>query len=343
MHADVSVSRLSPEDARLVMHLHGGLPLVERPFAAVGRTLGLSETMVIERLRGLLAQGLLTRFGPLFQIERAGGRFVLAAMAVPEERFESVAAQVNALPEVAHNYRRTHALNMWFVLGTATPQGVTDAIARIEADTGLPVRAFPKEREFFVELRLPLDGAGPPPLPASWDDAPLPPATVATGAAAALDPEDQRLIAATQAGLPLVERPWEALGAVLGCDGDEVTARLRRMLEQGLVRRIGAVPHHVRLGWTANGMTVWDIDDARVDEIGARVGALPGVSHCYRRPRHGADWPYNLFAMLHGRKREEVESQRAALARLIGPACRAHDVLYSTAVLKKTGLRLPET
>ena len=344
MHDGVTPAALCPADARLVMRLHGDLPLVDRPFAAVGAELGLGESTVIERLRLLLAQGLLTRLGPLFQIERAGGRFVLAAMAVPEDRFDAVAAQVNALPEVAHNYRRTHALNQWFVLGTATPEGVRGAIARIEADTGLPVLAFPKEREYFVELRLPLDGSGPPPMPARWADAPAPATPPAPGpAAGTLDPEDQRLIAATQAGLPLVERPWEALGAVLGCDGEAVTARLRDMLARGLVRRIGAVPHHVRLGWTANGMTVWDVDDARVDELGERVGALPGVSHCYRRPRHGAAWPYNLFAMLHGRHREEVESQRRALARLLGPACRAHDVLYSTAVLKKTGLRLPES
>jgi DNA-binding Lrp family transcriptional regulator len=111
---------------------------------------------VLERLRVLLARGDLTRFGPLFQIERAGGRFVLAALAVPEERFDAVAAQVNALPEVAHNYRRTHTLNMWFVLATTHPDAARNALARIEADTGLVVHAFPKEREFFVELRLPL-------------------------------------------------------------------------------------------------------------------------------------------------------------------------------------------
>ena len=146
----------SPDDLRLIEHLHGGFPLDDRPFATVAAQLGCSEDWVIERLRALLSHGDLTRFGPLFQIERAGGQFVLAAMAVPEERFDAVAALLNGLPEVAHNYRRTHALNMWFVLGTATPQGVTDAIARIEAATGLPVRAFPKEREFFVELRLPL-------------------------------------------------------------------------------------------------------------------------------------------------------------------------------------------
>ncbi len=147
---------LGPEDTRLVERLHGGFPLSDRPFADVAAELGCSEHDVIERLRRLLASGVLTRFGPLFQIERAGGCFVLAAMAVPEARFDAVVAAVNALPEVAHNYRREHALNMWFVLATETSAQVLSAIERIEQRTGLPVLAFPKEREFFVELKLPL-------------------------------------------------------------------------------------------------------------------------------------------------------------------------------------------
>lgn len=145
---------LNPDDLRLVAHLHGGFPLSERPFADVAAQLGWTEDHVIERLKALLARGELTRFGPLFQIERAGGRFVLAAMAVPEADFERVAAAVNALPQVAHNYRREHALNMWFVLATEQPDEVAAAIVRIENATGLPVFAFPKEREFFVGMKL---------------------------------------------------------------------------------------------------------------------------------------------------------------------------------------------
>ena len=146
---------LTPDDARLINHLHGGFPLVDRPFAAVAEQLGWSEGRVIERLHQLLAQGVLTRFGPLFQIERAGGQFVLAAIAVPEERFDAVNLVVNSFPEVAHNYRRTHALNMWFVVAAESPALAADAIARIQESVGLQVLAFPKEEEYFVELRLP--------------------------------------------------------------------------------------------------------------------------------------------------------------------------------------------
>lgn len=156
----------------------------------------------------------------------------------------------------------------------------------------------------------------------------------------ALDPVDRQLIAATQSGLPLVARPYEAVGALVGISAREVQERLAAMLERGLIRRIGAVANHYRLGYTANGMTVWDVDDARVDALGERVGALPGVTHCYRRTRALPDWPYNLFVMLHGRSRDEVERQADAVAALLGDACRARDILYSTQLLKKTGLRL---
>ena len=159
----------------------------------------------------------------------------------------------------------------------------------------------------------------------------------------ALDDFDRQLIAATQGGLPLVPRPYDAVGERLGVSGQQVRERLAQMLESGLIRRIGAVPNHYRLGFTANGMSVWDVDDAQVDILGERIGQLPGVSHCYRRPRRLPDWPYNLFAMLHGRSRAEVEQQAVQLQELLGTACRGHDILYSTAILKKTGLRLKES
>jgi DNA-binding Lrp family transcriptional regulator len=145
---------LTELDRRIINALQGDFPLVEAPYAAVAASLEISEETLLARLSALLEERVLTRFGPLFQVERMGGRFLLAALAVPEERFDEVAERVNALPEVAHNYRREHALNMWFVLATETPEGIDEAIVRIEAATGLPVFAFPKEQEFFVELKL---------------------------------------------------------------------------------------------------------------------------------------------------------------------------------------------
>ncbi|GAB6054464.1 Lrp/AsnC family transcriptional regulator [Magnetospira thiophila] len=157
---------------------------------------------------------------------------------------------------------------------------------------------------------------------------------------APLDDLDRAIIHATQDGLPLVSRPYDRVGASVGTTGAEVRARLTRMLESGIIRRIGAVPNHYALGFTANGMTVWDVDDARVQDLGERVGALDFVSHAYLRPRHLPDWPYNLFAMAHGRDKAEVEDKAALIRKLLGAACRGGEVLYSTKILKKTGLRL---
>lgn len=154
------------------------------------------------------------------------------------------------------------------------------------------------------------------------------------------DEQDRRLIVATQAGLPLVSKPYHALAEQLGMSAAEVRARLQRMLERGLIRRIGAVPNHYALGYAANGMSVWDIPDEQVDALGERVGRLEFVTHCYRRPRSLPEWPYNLFAMVHGSNRAEVEQKVAQIAALLGSACRSHDVLYSSRILKKTGLRI---
>lgn len=141
-------------DRLILAGLQGDFPLCECPYAQAAERLGVSEAALLARLEKMLADRTLTRFGPMWQIERMGGAFVLAAMAVPEDRYEAVTKQVNALPAVAHNYRREHRLNMWFVLATEAPAGIDAARAQIEAATGLPVHAFPKEREYFVEMRL---------------------------------------------------------------------------------------------------------------------------------------------------------------------------------------------
>ena len=145
---------LGATDRAIVNRLQDGFPVCERPYAAVAGELGIDEAVLIARLEALLADGVLSRFGPLYHAERLGGGLTLAAMAVPEERFDAVAETVNDFPEVAHNYARDHALNMWFVLATETPDGIVRTIAEIGARTGIAVHNMPKIEEFFVGLRL---------------------------------------------------------------------------------------------------------------------------------------------------------------------------------------------
>ena len=150
----------------------------------------------------------------------------------------------------------------------------------------------------------------------------------------------RRLVAATEAGLPLCVRPFAKLAADLGVSEAEVLARFSRMIDDGSVRRIAALPNHYALGYHANGMSVWDVPNEHARECGRRIGALPFVSHCNLRPRHPPDWPYNLFAMVHGHTRATVEEQVHCIAELLGKRQRAHEMLYSRRILKKTGMRL---
>ncbi len=155
-----------------------------------------------------------------------------------------------------------------------------------------------------------------------------------------LDDIDRKIILATQNGLPLVSRPYHHLAEELGIKVETIISKIKTMQETGLIRRIGIVPNHYKLGYKANGMSVWDITDEQIYETGKEIAALPFVSHCYQRPRHLPHWPYNLFAMLHGHSREEVEDHIQRMVELLGERRLTHDVIYSRRILKKTGLRL---
>lgn len=157
------------------------------------------------------------------------------------------------------------------------------------------------------------------------------------------DEVDRRLIAATQGGLPLDPQPYHRVAEQVGVTPVEVMARLRTMMALGVIRRIGAVPNHYRLGYRANAMTVWDVSDKDIRCAGREVGALDFVSHCYHRPRHPPDWPYNLFAMVHGHDREEVAAMIARIQEVLGGRQRGYSLLYSTRILKKTGLRVGQS
>ncbi len=151
---------------------------------------------------------------------------------------------------------------------------------------------------------------------------------------------DRRIIAETQSGLPLTPAPYAEIAAALGLEEAEVIGRMKALQARGVIRRIGVAPNHYALGMVANGMTVWDVEDASASRLGAKVGALEFVSHCYLRPRALPLWPYNLFAMVHGQDRDEVEAKRDEIAAILGPGCRGSDILYSTRILKKSGFRL---
>ncbi len=310
----------------------GGFPISEQPFAAVAQELDTDSRTLIETIQSLLEDKTLSRFGPLYDASAMGGSLTLAALSVPAERYENVAAMVNELPEVAHNYEREHELNMWFVIATETPERLQQAIEHIEQTVNLPVYNFPKLQTFYLGLWLEIDADG------GVRTKPIPGPVKQGGMI--IDELDRAIVQASQSGLPLEIAPYTVIAGDCGCDTATVLRRMTRMLERGVIRRIGAVPNHYRLGLQANGMSVWDVEDSRLQELGARVGRLDFVSHCYERPRHAPLWPYNLFAMVHGHDRSEVEDKLPEIESLLGARCRQHDVLYSSRILKKTGMRI---
>lgn len=319
---------------QIINNYQGGLPLVEAPYRAMAEKLGCNEAEVLGNLAMMLSNGVLSRFGPLYDAVQLGGGLTLAALSVPEQRYDEVADIVNSFAEVAHNYRREHELNMWFVIATETQMEITSTLQAIAEATGLTIYDFPKQHEFYIGLWLQLDESG------RVSTIPLPHTEKSSGTNRPLDATDRAIIRHTQAGLDLRPDPWQSIASAVGSKAEEVLQRLSRMQENGVIRRIGVVPNHYRLGLVANGMTVWDVDDADSHRLGELVGDLDFVSHCYLRPRHLPVWRYNLFAMVHGHDRTEVQTRAEQIADLLGEHCRNHEILFSTSILKKTGMRL---
>jgi siroheme decarboxylase len=325
---------LSELERNFINNCQGNFPLQERPFATIAKQLNCAEDELIDAVKHLKDENLLTRFGPLYDAASLGGGLTLAAIAVPEERYEIVTEMVNAYPEVAHNYRREHALNMWFVLATKTPEAIASTLHAIEQTTKLKVYNFPKQHEFYIGLWLHLAADG------RHTTVPVPASDTEEIADCSMDDIDRKLISVTQSGITIERTPYQAIADNLGTTQRDVLQRLQKMLGCGIIRRIGAVPNHYRLGLIANGMTVWDVDDDKVIELGNSIGQLDCVSHCYQRPRHLPVWRYNLFAMVHGHDRDEVDEKVQQIESILGRHCSAHETLFSSAILKKTGLRL---
>ncbi|MFB6303766.1 MAG: Lrp/AsnC family transcriptional regulator [Haloferacaceae archaeon] len=343
--AGADLSRL---DRAVVNAFQGGFPVVERPFepaAAALRDRGVEVTAaeLAERVRTLVEDGTLSRFGALVDAEAIGGTATLVATHAPEDRFEEVVEAINDRREVAHNYEREHPhLNVWFVVSVADADRVEEVLADIEAETGQPTYNLPKRREYHVGATFPVDGPVPE---GDVDLSGLGPEVEPTDRTT-LSPAERDLVVEIQDGLPTTETPYRDVADALGADPEWVRRTIRRFDAEGKVRRVGVVPNHYALGYTENGMTVWDVPDDVVGTVGPEVAALEFVTHCYRRPRHDGVWPYNFFAMTHGRTPAESERR---IERVRGVMADHWDVgpddwttLFSTDVLKKTGIRLAE-
>jgi DNA-binding Lrp family transcriptional regulator len=309
-----------PIDARLLDEFQRDLPLVERPFSVIAATLCIPEDEVIERLARLKAIGAVARVGATVRPNTAGAS-TLAAMEVPEGRVDEVAAIVGAEPGVNHSYLREDAWNLWFVATAPDTPALEAALARIGARTGLRVLDLRLVRAFNIDLGFRLSGKRRVMAPDR-------------GAAPVdLTADDRALLATLSRGLPLVPRPF----AALGLDEAEVLSRVATLLHARVITRLGVIVRHRPLGWTSNAMVVWNLPEDRIAAAGRALAALAGVTLCYQRLTVPGTWPYALYSMIHGRTRNEalaVLDIARALPELEGARAKP---LFSTRCFKQTG------
>ena len=303
-----------------------GFPLQPRPYLHLARQLGVSEAVVMQAYAALAHDGSLSRIGGVWGAG-AGGAAQLCAMAVPADRLQAVAERVNAEPGVNHNYQREHDYNLWFVItGPDAPQ-LERRMQAIERDCRLPALRLRMVRPYRIDLGFDLRRGSLSP------DAPR-----ASRRGQPVGPDDRALAAQVERGLPLVEQPYAQWAQACGRSEADVLARLQGWLPHGTLRRFGTIVRHHDVGFDANAMTVFDVDDAQVDAFGERLASQSGITLCYRRER-APTWRYNLYCMVHGRDRGSVEQcvRQAIAAAGLGDVPQA--MLFSTRRFKQTGGR----
>jgi len=296
------LATMDPVLLRLINDSQRDFPLCPQPFALLAAAMPgeWSEPDLLAALRQAGQDGLLSRIGAVFSPHTVGSS-TLAAMAVPPDQLASVASFVSSQREVNHNYQRDHHYNLWFVVAAASTTAVADVLARIYLATGIRPLNLPLLREYHIDLGFNF-------LP---DEQPgLCPASPAVAAMSALPSRQQQaLLNALSGGLPLSSRPYQELGAGCGLDETQVLGQIARWRDEGVIRRFGMVVRHHELGYRANAMCVWQIDDASERErIAHLLAAEPAVTLCYERPARLPDWPYQLFTMIHARDAQALAS-----------------------------------
>lgn len=324
---------MDPVDRRLLDCVQAGLPLVERPFAAVGEALGLGESEVLERLGRLRDEGVVRQLCAIFDTARLGYASSLVAARVAPARIEAAARIISAHPGVSHNYERDFEWNLWFTLAVPPDStlGLDQTAAILARRAGLDAhRLLPALRVFKIGVKLDMEeGATPARREAPGAVAP-PPVAVSPSAS------ERLVIQALQEPLALVAEPFAAAAQSWGLDAAVLLERGRAFLGAGVIRRVAALLHHRRAGFSANAMGVWAVPAPRVEAVGQTIAQFRAVTHCYERPRY-ADWPYSVFSMVHGRSREECVAVLDAIAEATGVGERA--VLWSLREFKKVRLR----
>jgi len=320
-------------DRRLLNAMQGAFPIEPRPYAAVAAALEVPEERVLTRVAQLIDERIIRQVTPIFDTRALGyGSMLVAAKVDPEHPWRA-AKVINSHPGVSHNYLRNHEFNMWFTIAVEEDsklglQGTLDVLQDLTGAES--IRQLPTLKLFKIRMDLEMEGdterlasAGVAVAPAELDKQPY-------------DELDQAVIRATQGDLPVVSEPYAPAAAALGMSVDALVEHLRGMTDRGILRRVAAILFHRRAGFSANGMGVWRVPDDAVLQIGPRMAAFRGISHCYQRPTY-EDWPYQIFTMAHGRSKEECDAILDAIADAV-PEISDRATLYSSTEFKKIRL-----
>ncbi len=319
-------------DKRLLNLMQGSFPIAERPYAEVAAKAGIAEREAIERVQRLIDERIIRQVTPIFDTRALGYSSMLVAAKVDPENPWRAANVINEHPGVSHNYLRNHEFNIWFTIATEPDsplglEGTLEVLGReAEAES---IRQLPTLKLFKIRMDLEMEG-GTDALSKAVEVAPP-----AETERQPYDDFDVAVIRATQGDMPVIEEPFAPAAGELGIEQDRLLEHLRGMQERRLLRRVAAILFHRRAGFSANGMGVWKVPDERIMELGPRMAAFRGISHCYQRPTY-ADWPYSIFTMAHGRSKEECDAILDSIAADTGITERT--TLYSSTEFKKIRL-----
>jgi len=321
-------------DKQLLNRMQGSFPIVPRPYAEVATALGVDEARVLTRVQELLQARIIRQVTPIFDTRAFGYGSMLVAAKVDAENPWRAAKIINAHPGVSHNYLRNHDFNMWFTIAVEEDStlGLQGTLDVLQAETGAEsIRQLPTLKLF--KIRMDLDMAGGTESLARAVPEVLEPAETERQP---YDELDKAVVRATQGDLPVVSEPYAAAAKEVGISVDRLVDHLQGMVERRLLRRVAAILFHRRAGFSANGMGVWKVPEDRIEELGPRMSAFRGISHCYQRPTY-PDWPYQIFTMAHGRSKEECDAILDAIE--VEMDCiEGRSTLYSSTEFKKIRL-----
>ncbi|HUA12068.1 MAG TPA: Lrp/AsnC family transcriptional regulator [Solirubrobacteraceae bacterium] len=330
---DGAAIALDDVDRRLLNLMQGSFPIAPRPFEHVAALAGIAPEDAMGRVRRLLHKRIIRQVTPIFDTRALGYSSMLVAAKVDPEHPHRAAQVINAHPGVSHNYLRNHEFNLWFTIATEPDSalGLEGTLAALAREAGAEsVRQLPTLKLFKIRMDLEMEG----------DTGALASAAAEVAEPVELDPQpydelDVAVIRALQGDMAVVEQPYAAAAEEVGLSQQRFLEHLAGMQQRGLLRRVAAILYHRRAGFSANGMGVWKVPDERIAEVGCRMAAVRGVSHCYQRPTY-ADWPYSVFTMAHGRSKQECDAVLDAIAAMTGIEERA--TLYSSTEFKKVRL-----